>query len=153
LKSEITNINKIASAVRTDDNNKSNKRIGSNGSDILADLANYSNNDYIIAQSPTVPNKKYYLPRKRSRKVSKGKNPVQDNNIQQSITTDSMKICANDASQCSFSSDLQSDFQNEESTINNPDENLHGKPKRDRPRTLPDFMSKKRSKYIKSFPL
>ncbi|GBB98341.1 hypothetical protein RclHR1_00320036 [Rhizophagus clarus] len=145
-----TNTDKIASAVRMNDNNKSNKRINSNGSDILADLASHNqvNNDYIIAHSPTIPNKKYYLPRKRSRKVSKGKNPVQDDNIQQSITTtDSMSIHVNDASQInSISSDLQSDTQTE--VNNNPDEGLRGKPKRNRPRTLPNFMSKKRPNVV-----
>ncbi|CAG8676540.1 14126_t:CDS:2 [Rhizophagus irregularis] len=142
----------IASAVR---NNKSSKRISSNGLDILDDLANHNqvNNDFIIAHSPSIPNKKYYLPRKRSRKVSKGKNPVQYNNIQQSITMDSMNIHTKDASQIdSISSDLQSDTQTEGSAINNPDEGLReglrGKPKRDRPRTLPNFMSNKRSNVV-----
>lgn len=151
---EDTNIDKIASAVRTNGNNKSSKRISSNGLDILDDLSSHNqvNNDFIIAHSPSIPNKKYYLPRKRSRKVSKGKNPVQYNNIQQSIAMDSMNIHTKDASQIdSISSDLQSDSQTEGSAINNPDEGLRGKPKGDRPRTLPNFMSKKRSKYIENF--
>src|SRR4051794_31929824 len=101
------------------DNNKSIKRINSNRADILVDLASHNqvNDDYIIALSPTIPNKKYYLPRKRSRKVSKGKNPVQDNNIQQSTTTDSMSIHANEVSQIDS---ILSDTQTEGSAINNP---------------------------------
>ncbi|RIA99677.1 hypothetical protein C1645_730753 [Glomus cerebriforme] len=159
--SQDTNVDKVTSIIHITDNNK----INSTGSDILTDLVNHNqvNDNFIIAHSSSIPDKKYYLPRRRARKVSKGKNPVQenndnyDNNVQQSTTMDAMNIQDNEASQdlqiidMQIDSDLQSDTQTEgngRSAINNPNEDLEVNSKRDRPRTLPDFMSKKRPKVI-----
>src|ERR1044072_4656844 len=91
------NVDKITSIA----NNKSNDKINSHES---TDFVNHNQaNDIIVAHSPTIPNKKYYLPRKRARKVSKGKNPAQSNNIHQAITTNIMSIQSDD------SQDLQTD--------------------------------------------
>ncbi len=147
------NVDKIASLVHIV-NNKSNDEINSNESTDLVDH-DQANNIYIVAHSPTIPNKKYYLPLKRARKVSKGKNPAQSNNMQQTITTDIISIQSDDDSQDLQTNnmlidtglpDSQPDAINDQSEGN--DRSTIVNSKKDRPRTLPDFMTKKRPRYI-----
>ncbi|CAI2193196.1 16265_t:CDS:2 [Funneliformis geosporum] len=141
------NVDKIASLVYLADNSKSNDEINSNDTTNLANNNQCNDNNYIVAHSPTIPNKIYLLPRKRARKVSKGKNHAQDNNSQQGLPTDIMNIQSDD------SQDLQTDNMQIDTVLpdSQPDDQSEwnikstiNKSKRDRPRTLPDFMIEKR---------
>ncbi|CAG8655086.1 1015_t:CDS:2 [Funneliformis mosseae] len=138
------NVDKIASLAYIADNSKSNDEINSNETTDLANNNQSNGNNYIVAHSTTIPNKIYLLPRKRARKVSKGKNHAQDNNTQQAMPSQIMNIQSDDLQ----TDDLQIDTVLPDSRPDDQSEwNIKSrinKSKRDRPRTLPDFMTKKR---------